>query len=111
MDEVPTEQILEPVLVRIVSVGTTVKVVGRRIFLTLLVMSILKTEIRIRGGVKLKRTYMVSLFIEHERGNGTTGVSTVTGLTSDTNSSVASAILILSSGNGARGRWHDRSKW
>ena len=41
MDKVVTVEIFEPILVRIVGVGTTVKVVRRRIFPTLLVTSIL----------------------------------------------------------------------
>ena len=41
MDEVGPVQILEPVLVRVVSVGTTIEVVGWRILPTLLVTCIL----------------------------------------------------------------------
>ena len=41
MDEVGAVQIFKPVLVRIVGIGTTVKVVGRRILPTLLVTCIL----------------------------------------------------------------------
>ena len=41
MDEILTEQIFEPVLVRIVCVGTTVEIVCRRILATLLITCIL----------------------------------------------------------------------
>ena len=41
MDEVVTEQIFESVLVRVVGVGTTIEVVRRRIFTTLLITCIL----------------------------------------------------------------------
>ena len=42
MDEVGAVQIFEPVLVRVMSVGLAVKVVGRRILPTLLVTCILQ---------------------------------------------------------------------
>ena len=44
MDEVATEQILEPVLVRVMGIGATVKVVRRRVLPTLLVTCILQTS-------------------------------------------------------------------
>ena len=41
VDEVATIQIFEPVLIRVMGVGTTVKVIRRRILPTLLVTSVL----------------------------------------------------------------------
>ena len=41
VDKVGAVKIFEPVLIRVMGVGTTVKVVGRRIFPTLLVTCIL----------------------------------------------------------------------
>ena len=41
MNEVLTVQIFEPILVRVMGVGTTIKVVRRRILLSLLVTCIL----------------------------------------------------------------------
>ena len=41
MDKVPMEQILKPVLVRVVCVGTTVEVVSRRILTALFITSVL----------------------------------------------------------------------
>ena len=41
MDEIGAVEIFEPVLIRVVSVGPTVEVIGRRIFPTLLVTCIL----------------------------------------------------------------------
>ena len=56
----------------------------------------------------LKRTYLVFLFIEHEGGDSPTGVGTSAGLATDTDSSVAPAVLVLSSGDGTSGHRHDR---
>ena len=50
---------------------------------------------------------MVTFFIKHEGGDGTTGVGTVTSLASDTNSGAASAILILGPRNSTSGHRHD----
>ena len=41
VDEVGTVQIFEPVLIRVVGVGTTIEVVGRRVLPTFLVTCIL----------------------------------------------------------------------
>ena len=41
MDEIGTIQVFEPVLIRVVGVGPTVKVVGRRVLPTFLVTCIL----------------------------------------------------------------------
>ena len=59
----------------------------------------------------LNKTYTVLLFIEHEGSNGPPGVGAVTGLTVDTNSGTAPAVLILGAGDGASGHWHSRDKW
>ena len=55
----------------------------------------------------LERTHSVFLFIEHEGGDGPTGIGTGTGLALDMDSSAAPAILILSSRDGVSRHWHD----
>ena len=42
MDKILMEQIFEPVLIRVVRVGTTIEIVSRRILTTLLVTCILR---------------------------------------------------------------------
>ena len=42
MDEIAAVQIFKPVLVQVVGIGMTVEIVGRRIFSTLLVTSVLR---------------------------------------------------------------------
>ena len=49
---------------------------------------------------------MILFFIEHKRGNGPTSVGAVTGLATDTNSSLADAVLVLSARDSARRRRH-----
>ena len=105
MDEITAVQILEPVLIRVVSVGTTIELVRRRVFPTFLIMSILDT-ISTHTTTGSKGTYTVTLLIEHKRSNGPTSISTVTSLASNTDSGVAPAVLILSSGNGTGGHRH-----
>ena len=55
---------------------------------------------------EFRKTYTISLLIEHKGSNSPPSIGTVTGLTMDTDGSMAPTILILSSGNGASGRWH-----
>ena len=43
VDEIPTVQVFEPILIRIVGVGTAVELVGRRVFNPVFIMSILGT--------------------------------------------------------------------
>ena len=72
--------------------------------MTLLITGILEI-ISTRVMASSKGTYTVSFLIEHEGGDGATGVSMVTGLTANTDSGTAPAVLILGAGNGAgRGR-------
>ena len=49
---------------------------------------------------------MISLFIEHEGSNGTTGVGTITGLTTDTDGSSADTELVLGAGDSTGRRRH-----
>ena len=49
---------------------------------------------------------MVSLLVEHKGGNGPTSVGMGTGLTSNTDSGTAPAVLILGARNGASGHQH-----
>ena len=44
MNKVTTKQIFEPVLIRVVGVGTTIEVIRRRVFTTLLVTCILQSS-------------------------------------------------------------------
>ena len=53
-------------------------------------------------------TYMVTLFVEHEWGDGPPGVGSVAGLTTDTDSGAAPTVLILGAGDGTSGRRHGR---
>ena len=53
-----------------------------------------------------RTTYSIFLFIKHEGGDGPTGIGTSAGLTTDTNSGAAPAVLILGAGNGASGHGH-----
>ena len=41
MDEIPTVQVFEPIFVRIVRIGSTIELMGRRVLNPLLIMSIL----------------------------------------------------------------------
>ena len=87
-------------------VGAAVKVIRWRILPTLLVTSVL-WNIQYTCNDGLKGTYTVTFFIEHEGGDGPPGVGAVAGLTADSDSSAAPAVLILGSGDGASGHRHD----
>ena len=110
VDKVGPIEIFEAVLVRIVCVGTAVKVIGRRILPTLLVTCILRTN-----SVHMLRwtqgTYAVTLFVEHEGSDSPPSVGAVPGLALDTNSGAAPAVLVLGSRDGTSGHWHGRRKW
>ena len=56
----------------------------------------------------VRKTYAMVLLVKHKRGNGATGVGMVTGLTADTNSGAAPAVLVLGSRDGASGHRHGR---
>ena len=62
-----------------------------------------------------RRTYTVTLFIEHEGSDGPPGVGTVAGLTTNSNGGTAPAVLVLSTRNGTSRHWHGRAnvewKW
>ena len=53
-------------------------------------------------------TYSVFLFIEHKGGDGPASVGASTGLTTDTDSGAAPAVLILGTRNGVGGHWHNK---
>ena len=107
VDEITTEKIFEPVLIRVMSVGTTVEVCRRRIFPTLLVMSVLRT-FSTCATTSSTGTYSITFLVKHERSNSPPGVGAIAGLATDTDSSMAPAILILGPWNGMSGHWHDR---
>ena len=107
MDEVGPVEIFKPVLVRIVSVGLTVKVVRRRILAALLITCILRPN-QYTCNEELKRTYAVTFFIKHEGSNGPPSVSTVPCLTTNPDSSTTPSVLVLGPGDGASGHRHGR---
>ena len=51
---------------------------------------------------------MIALLVEHEGGNGSTGVGTVTSLATNMNGGPTPAVLVLGSGDTTGGPWHDR---
>ena len=101
VDEVLTEQIFEPILIRVVSVGMAVEVVRRRVFTTLLITCILRSSQHTCNN-GLIGTYAISFLVKHKRSNGPPGVCMIAGLTMDTNGGAAPAILILGTGDSAR---------
>ena len=107
VDEIPTVKIFKPVLIWVMGVGTTVEVIRRRIFTTLLVTCILQSNQHTCND-GLAGTYTISFLIEHEGSDGPPGVGMVTGLTSNADSGLAPAVLILSSRNGTSGHQHGR---
>ena len=54
MDEIVTIEILEPVLVWIMGVGAAIKVIRRRILPTLLITSVLSTEVKTCGTTSIE---------------------------------------------------------
>ena len=107
MNEVAAEEIFEPVLIRVVGVGTQVKVVRRRVHSAFLVTCILGSS-SVHVLRRSQRTYAVTLLVEHEGGNGPSGVGADPSLTADTDSGSASAVLILCAGDGASRHGHGR---
>ena len=57
---------------------------------------------------ELRKTYAVSLLVEHKRCNGPTSFGTSTSLATNANSGTAPAVLILGAGDGMSGHRHDR---
>ena len=107
VDEVVAVEVFEPVLIRVMGIGTAVELVRRRIFAALLVTSILRTGQPIYN-ITLGETYAISFLVEHEGSNGPPGIGAVPGLTADTNSGAAPAVLVLSTRDGASGHRHVR---
>ena len=102
VDEVTTEQVFEPVLIRVMCVGTTVEVVGRRVLPTFLITCILWID-QYMCNNELRGTYTITFLVEHEGSNSPPGIGAVAGLTMDPNSGAAPAILVLSPRDGASG--------
>ena len=107
MDEVAAVKILEPVLVWVMGVGTTVEVVRRRVLPTLLVTSILWLNQQVCND-ELTRTYTISFLVKHEGSDGPPGIGSVPSLPTNADSGSTPAVLILGPGNGTSGHWHDR---
>ena len=105
VDEVSSVQVFKPVLIRVMGVGTTIKVMGRRIFDPVLVTSILENWSK-PVERQARETYMVCLFIEHEGSNGPASIGTITSLTTNTNGSTANAELVDSAGDSMSRRRH-----
>ena len=72
---------------------------------TLLVAGVLRT-FSTCATASSEGTYTVSFLVKHEGGDGATGVSMVTGLTANSDSGTAPAILILGARNGVGQRRH-----
>ena len=105
MDEVGTVEILEPVLVRIMGVGATIEIIGRRILPTFFVTSILRKGQDMCND-ELRNTHSVSFLIKHEGSNGPPGVGSIPGLATDTDGGTAPSVLILGSGDRASRHRH-----
>ena len=105
VDEVPTEQILKPVLVRVMCIGTTVEVVGRGIFTAFFITSVLR-RVQYTCNDKLRKTYTIPFLVKHEGGDGPTSVGADSGLSTDMDSGTAPAILILGTRDSVRRRRH-----
>ena len=107
MNEVGPVQIFEPVLVQIMSVGTTVEVVRRRILAALLITCILRPN-QYTCNEELKRTYAVTFLVKHEGSDGPPSVSTVPCLTTNPNGGTTPSVLVLGPGNRASRHRHGR---
>ena len=55
---------------------------------------------------RTRRTYTVLFLVEHEWGDGPTGIGAITGLTADMDSSTANAGVVDGAGDGMRRRRH-----
>ena len=107
VDKVATEEILKPILVRVVSVRMTIELVRWRIGLTLFITSVLRS-VQYPCNKGLRKTYTIALLVEHEGSDSPPGVGTKAGLATDTDSGAALAKLILCSRNGTSGHRHGR---
>ena len=90
VDEVAVVEVLEPILIRVMRVGTAVEIVGWRIFPAFLITSVLWT-FSTRATMNSTGTYTISLLVEHEGSNGTASVGTIASLATDTDSGAAPA--------------------
>ena len=108
VDEVAAVEVLEPVLIRVMGVGTTIEVVRRRIFMAFLITCILKDSISTCATMDKKGTYTITLLVEHEGSDSPSGVGAVAGLATNADCSMAPAVLILGAGDGTRGHQHGR---
>ena len=103
MDEITMVKIFKPVLVWIVSVGMTVEIMSRRVFDSVLIMSILWNH-QDTWYNKYGKTYTVFLLIKHKWGYGPTGIGTITSLALNMNSSTADTEMVDSARDGMRRR-------
>ena len=98
-------EILEPVLIWVVSVGPMIEVVSRGILHSIFIVGILQKESEHMEQWR-QRTYSVFLLIIHERSNGPTLVGTGSGLSTNTNSSTANAEMVSGARDSTEGRRH-----
>ena len=105
VDKITTVEVLETVLVQVMSIGSVIEIHRRGILNPVLVTSVL-WNIQCTCNDGLRRTYAVLFLVEHERGNGLTGIGTVAGLTVNMNGSSANTELVLSARDGTRRRRH-----
>ena len=101
VDEITAVEIFKPVLIQVMGVGTMIEIVRRRVFPTLFITSVL-CNIQYMSDNEQGRTYTITLLVEHEGSNGPPCVGTSTGLTTDTNSGTAPAVLVLGTGDSTR---------
>ena len=105
VDEILMVQVFEPILVRIVHVGTTVELMSRGILNPILVTSILG-EYQDMCNNEGPGTYSVLLFIEHKGSNSPTLIGTGSSLSMNMDGSMANAEMVGSTRDGAEGRRH-----
>ena len=100
VDEVPMIQIMELILIWVMSVGSVVEVMSRGVLHSILIASILK-GVRTRLLTR-NRTYLVFLFIIHEGSNSVTLFGVLSALTTNTNGSMANLKLVNRAGDDAK---------
>ena len=101
VDKVTTVEIFEPVLIWVMSIGATVELMSRRVFNTVLIMSILRQGQNTCNG-EHRKTYTVLLLVVHERSNSPTGIGAVASLTTNMDSSTTDTQMVDGAGDGTR---------
>ena len=94
-------EVFKTVLIWVMSIGTTVEVQRGWVFNPILIVSILQ-NIQCATTEGSGKTYMILLFVKHKGSNGPTGVSTVPGLTANSDSGTTNPVLALGAGDGMR---------